>query len=379
MTNDEYNQYKEFLYKLKFNIMTLDDYEIIFNRLGGNGVIKYQKDDEWILYTMCHNLNSFEGSPKLYFYTETRTLYCYTKCNQGFDLYELIKKRFELQGENKSIYQCVKWLCNQLNIPFNFKDTSTKTNTNKYNWKSHLIKYTKNYSSNKNELKIYDKNILNYFEECYPLSWINENISLETMIKYGIRYYPYHDSIIIPCVDYKGDLCGIRERFMNPNAYCKYLPLEMIDGTSYEFPVNQTLYGLNYNSENIRHYGKVCLFEAEKATMQCDTYFGCKNFSVSLYGKSMSDTKAKQILALKPNEVIICLDFDYNNVTDENDNFTIEFEKFKNNIYRIGDYFKPYCEVTALISYSGHNKNDSPTDNGKEWYLSLFNNRENLY
>lgn len=112
--------------------------------------------------------------------------------------------------------------------------------------------------------------------------------------KYNIRYYPYHDSVIIPCLDEKGELVGIRERFLNPNSNVKYLPLSMLNGDSYEFPVNRVMYGLNYNAENINRYKKICIFESEKSVLQSDSYFGCKNFSIALYGKSMSKEKAKK-------------------------------------------------------------------------------------
>lgn len=378
MNTQEYNEFKEFIRKLKYDIMSLDDYEVIFNRLGGNGVIHSKQSEQWILYTMCHNVDPFEGSPKLYFYTETRTLYCYTKCNHSMDIFGLISKRFALKGENKSIYQSVKWLCEQLKIPFNFKSENIKTENNMYNWKSSLGKYLRNGSS-LCALTTYDKDVLDYFNDCYHDSWCQDNISILSMQKYQIKYYPWHDSVIIPCFDTEGNLCGIRERFLNPNTNVKYLPLSMLDGTSYNFPVNRTLYGLNFNAENIRKYKKVVLFEAEKSTLQTDTYFSCKNFSVSLYGKSMSKAKLKQLLSLGIEEVVIGLDFDYENVTDANGEFTLEFEDFKRNVYRIGDYFKPHCKVTAMISYEGHNKNDSPSDLGKEKYLELFNNRESLY
>lgn len=377
MTEQEYSQFKEFVYKLLYEVMTLEDYEIIMRRLNAPSPIK-SNSETWMYKSICHNIEPNKCKNNLAFYTESKTFYCFSECQTSYNIITLAEKRFNLIGEPKTRFECTKWICEQLNIPFNFKDNVKSSNTNKYNWQQSLSKYVR-IKNKEIELKVYDKNILNFFENDYHESWIKDHISIDSMRKYGIKYYPYHDSIIIPCFSQEGELCGIRERFLNPNSSVKYLPLSMLDGTSYEFPVNQTLYGMNYNSDNIRHYKKIVLGEAEKFTMQCDTYFGCKNYSVSLYGKSMSKTKVKQILELNPSEVIIALDFDYDFVTDENGDFTKEFLSFKRNVYRIGDYFKPYCKVSALISYGGHHKNDSPTDNGKEKYLELFNERENLY
>lgn len=377
MTEQEYSQFKEFIYKLLYKVMTLDDYELIMRRLKVPNPIK-SNDSTWMYKSICHNIDVNNCKNNLAFYTDSRSYYCFSECQCSYNLITLLEKRFELLGESKTRLQCVKWVCEQLNIPFQFKDEIKQSNVHKYNWQSTLSKYIKHKNS-VIELTIHDKSILDYFQNVYHESWIEDNISIETMDMYNIKYYPFHDSIVIPCYDQNGNLIGIRERFLNPNADRKYMPLSLLDGSSYEFPVNQTLYGLNYNSDNIRHYKKVVLGEAEKFNLQCATYFGCKNFACSLYGKSMSKYKLKQLLELGIEEVIIALDFDYDAVEDENGNFTKEFEMFKKNVYRIGDYFKAYCKVTALISYGGHNKHDSATDHGKEWYLELFNNRENLY
>ena len=370
MNEQEYNQFKDFINKLLYEITTIEDYELVISRLGIPAPIK-SNPQTWMYKSFCHNIDTHKCKNNLAFYTENRSFYCFSECQVSYNLVTLVEKRFDLIGEKKTRFQCVKWICEQLNIPFNFKEEIQKPNTNLYNWKG-LLKYTKKEKEN-SELKIYDKSILNYFEDCYPQSWIDDYISIDTMKKYGIKYYPYNDSVIIPCLNKDGNMVGIRQRFLNPYG-AKYLPLEMLDGMSYEFPVNKTLYGLNYNARNIEHYKKVVIGEAEKFTLQCDSIFSCKNYSVSLYGKSMSNAKLKQLLELGIEEVIIALDFDYKEVGDNKD-----FNAFKKNVYRIGNFFKPYCKVSSLISYGGHNKNDSPTDHGKDWYLELYNNREELY
>ena len=88
----------------------------------------------------------------------------------------------------------------------------------------------------------------------------------------------------------------------------------------------------------------------------------------------MSNSKLRQIIELGVDEVCIAIDFDYTEVGDNKD-----FNRFKDNIYRIGNYFKGFVKVTFLMSLGGHNKNDSPTDHGKEWYQELYDNRRELY
>jgi hypothetical protein len=72
--------------------------------------------------------------------------------------------------------------------------------------------------------------------------------------------------------------------------------------------------------------------------------------------------------------VIVGLDFDYLEVGDNE-----EFKTFENNTYTIADMFKGYCKVSALVSYGGHKLKDSPTDNGKDFYLNLYKEREVIY
>lgn len=384
MTQFEYERFKEFIDKLKYEILTLDDYELIFTELGGDDVIRYKSNTEWRMYTMCHNEYPMEGSVKLYFYLDDYRLKCYTKCSHSMDIIELVNKRFQLLGKKKSIPGCVKWICETCGIKFEFNDEKEPENdSDLYNWKSKLMKYVNKKPDPDFELIPIEESRLGYFQRVYHDSWLNDNISLETMEKYEILYYPYHDSIIIPCRDDTDRLIGIRERFLNPNSEIKYKPVRMLDGTSYKFPTNLVLYGYNHNHVAIKKHMKCVLFEAEKSTMQCNTYFGKDNFSTSLFGKAMSNEKRDLILKLGVSEVVLAFDFDYEQVGYYNENgeyvFTEEFENFKKNVYRAAEFFRGFCKVTALISYGGHKMHDSPSDNGKENYLSLYNEREELY
>lgn len=381
MDEVQFQAFKDFIYKLKYEILTLENYETIFIELCGVETIKYQGSDKWVLYTACHNINPLDGSPKLEFYLDTYNLKCYTHCGT-MDIIEFVKKRSELLGKKKSNIQAVKWICNLCNIKFDF--SVKESDPNVYNWRSKFGKYLRARNVNEPvELKVYDDSILEYFECVYHQEWIDEHISIQTMIKYEIGWYSYQNCITIPVRNSEGDLVGIRSRFMNPDDKIKYKPTKMLDGTEYKFPTNQVLYGLYYNQKAIKKYKKCVLFEAEKSTLQCDTYFGEDNFSDSMFGKTMSKEKRDLLIALGINEAIIAIDFDYEEVGYYNENdeyiFTKEFEEFKETVYKIGDWFKGFCKVTALISYRGHKMKDSPSDRGKERYLELYNNREELY
>jgi hypothetical protein len=104
MNSIDFEKFKDFISKLKYEYMSLDDYKKVFILLGGDDIIKYETNQKWVLYTMCHNINPFDGSPKLEFYLESKSLYCYTQCNCSMDIIELVRKRFEILGKPKQIF-----------------------------------------------------------------------------------------------------------------------------------------------------------------------------------------------------------------------------------------------------------------------------------
>lgn len=379
MTEQEYEKFNEFINTTLYETMTDDDYYEVMDSLDvpHNG---------HMFKTCCHNEDLSHAKYNLSLYNKTFT--CFSECNgEKYSLLSLVKKRFELIGESKSTIQCMKYICEVCDIPFDFNTKEVEVKR-KYNWK-YLKKYVKGHKEEIEEI-VYDESVLNMFEEIYTQEWIDDNISIETMKKYGIKFYIYQCCIIIPCRNIDGELIGIRGRYLRPDVEHKYFPVTILDGTQFKFPTNNSIYGLWITQHAIRKHKKVVIGEAEKFTMQCDTYYGDDNFAVSLYGKAMSEEKKLLLLQLGIEEVILCLDFDYiethvkdefGYVTDENGDYikTEEFDKFIKRLYLIGDYFKPFCKVTTLISYGRHKYKMTATDGGKGYYEKLYGEREELY
>lgn len=369
--------FNDFIKELLYNLMTDDDYTLVMDELGfpnphGTNPIMYK--------TGCHNIDFSQAKYNLAYYPESRSFYCFSECNKSFNLLDLVKQRFELIGESKTTFKCVKWICEKCNIPFDFSSEENKVI--EYDWKRDLYKYRKGKKKEVREEIILDDSILNYFQPIYHQSWIDDHITIETMQKYEIGYYPYLDAITIPTRNMKGDLVGVRGRFLNPNSEHKYCPIFMLDGTKLSFPTNDYLWGIWHTKVGIRKHRKVVLGESEKFVQQCESYYGEDNYSVGGFGRAFSDIKRNMILSLEPTEVIIAHDFDYDKVGDYvNGEWvkTKEFEKFEEFIMKTANYFKGYCKVTALVSYSGHKLKDCATDNGKEWYEELYKNREVIY
>ena len=373
MTDREYEKFCKFINKVLYEIMTLEDYDIIIRDLGG--IIRTKNDDYWTINTICHNIDG--GGSNLTFYIEDRVFYCFSQCNCNFSLLSLVKKRFELLDKKKSTTQCMKYICERLEIPFDFKIEEKKENKNLFNWKAQLFKYTQRGSISRPE-KVYDKDILKYFSNIYDESWISEGISETTLTKYHIQYYDRLNQIVIPCYNNCGNLIGIRIRNMNPKIAetdGKYRPIEMLNGDIYKFPTNDYFYGINYNEAEIRKRKTCILVESEKAVMKSDTWFGNKSITLGMYGHNLNRNRLKQLINLGISDLIICLDWDYYNVGDK------EYEKYVENVNKIYDMCCPYFKnIYVMINPSDHNEyyKQNPFDLSKAQYDEFWKVKEKI-
>ena len=373
MTEQEYEAFKNFIHELLYERMTLDDYEIIMRRLGAN-----KRGDRY--NTICHNING--GGYNLAFNKETRSFCCFSECSCSYSLLSLIKKRRELLGEPCSTYQSLKWLCNELGIEFNFKEEVKQVNTNIYKWQNSLLKYTKN--KNKNiELRVYNKKILNYFPKIYHTDWIDYGISEEVLDKYNIGWYNYKQQITIPCYRQNGDLIGIRVRNMNPEIDIKYIPLQLLDGTEFNFPTNEVFYGENFNWTNVQRTKSVILVESEKTVMKYESWYGAKNnICLGLYGSVLSNAKLKKLLSWNCETFYICLDSDFESIEySNNDGKITSYEKFEKKVMNIYNKLKPYAKSVYVIYNNLGFENCykySITDYTREQFEKIWNNKEKI-
>ena len=210
------------------------------------------------------------------------------------------------------------------------------------------------------------------FKEAYHQSWINEGISIETMSKYGIKYYIKDDKIVIPHYDINNNLVGIRGRALKEDdvlAGKKYMPL-MIEKKLYNHPLALNLFGLNHTKEAIKRIKKIIIFEAEKSVQQCDTYFKEDNFSIATCNMSISKWQRDMILSLNPKEVFIAFDKQF---SDPNTKEAYDFaEKLLKQAYPFTPYATTYViwDDMGILPYKA-----SPSDMGKEILLELMKNK----
>ena len=160
--------------------------------------------------------------------------------------------------------------------------------------------------------KFYNANILNYFnDKIFYGGWIDEGISIETMQKFGIRWYEYEKHIIIPHFNIDGKLVGIRRRSLKPeDSKNKYMP-EFLDGEYFEHPLGLNLYGIYENQETIKKKKKAIIVEGEKSVLLSDSYYGNNSITVATCGFHVSDWQLQQLLKLGVKEIYLGFDKDF--------------------------------------------------------------------
>ena len=379
MTEQDYNAFVNFIDKLLYEIMTLEDYEIILNRL--DIPIRVKTSERWGCATGCHNVNAYEGGSNLSFYTEDRTFHCFSSCSCNYNLITLVEQRFKLLGEPKKRIQCTKWICEQLNIPFEFNVEIKHENTTIYNWKANLDKYLNN-GYKVEELTVYDKTIpLQITDELYTQEWIDDHISEEAQAYYGIRYYKRLSQAVIFVYDALGQCVGIRVRNFRPEATAKYDLFRQLDGTEYKLNTSLVLYGEYQNGVNCRRKKQILLAENEKCVLQChDIYGKDDNCCHAMMGSVLSDHNLKTLVSYGAESIYILADSDFK-LEDEDEYDPKEYKKFEKKMIRWYKKLKPYFTNVYVIYNNIGLKNFykcSPTDKGSEIYWKLWDNKERL-
>lgn len=375
MTEQEYEAFKEFINKVLYEQMTEDDYYIVMRRLGVN-----HRGNRF--QSCCHHSNPNDGGYNLAFNPNSKSFMCFSQCSCSYSLLSLVKKHKELVDGKCSTWSAMKFICDQVNIPFNFKEEVKQVNTNIYKWQNSLLKYTKN--KNKNiELRVYNKKILNYFPKIYHTDWIDYGISEEVLDKYNIGWYNYKQQITIPCYRQNGDLIGIRVRNMNPEIDIKYIPLQLLDGTEFNFPTNEVFYGENFNWTNVQRTKSVILVESEKTVMKYESWYGAKNnICLGLYGSVLSNAKLKKLLSWNCETFYICLDSDFESIEySNNDGKITSYEKFEKKVMNIYNKLKPYAKSIYVIYNNLGFENCykySITDYTREQFEKIWNNKEKI-
>lgn len=328
----------------------------IVTKLGAN---RYQETNDAIIFpTICHHKNSEDAKMKLYYYPSTCSFHCYTDCGCSFNIYDLFKKRYELFGQDYNF----------------FKDIVLQIDTGDYIGDKYVelanyyesIYNSHNYNAEVNYKKL-NKGILNIYDKAYTSEWINDNISIEAMKVFNIRYSSLENKIIIPHYDINNNLIGVRGRTLNPEEleFGKYLPIKLGNKTL-SHALSYNLYGLNLNKNNIRAAKFAIVSEGEKSVLQFETMYGRdKNIVVAACGSSFHKYQLNLLLNLGVEKVLI--GFDKTGKTNK------EREQYFCKLKSLCNKYKNYCSMGFIYDFDNLLKNtQSPFDCNKETFEKLL-------
>lgn len=361
--------------------LTLTDYEQILHALGADTI--HKSNNVWTLNSLCHNKIPQDGGLNLRFYIDTKTFKCFSHdCDVG-DIIALVQTRQNLLGYEYSFIDAVNFCIDNSNIQIDNIRRKTPKKTSNFDYNTLWDRYIK-HENIYTETVIYDDNILRFFPKVYHQSFIDDNISIPTMEKYELCYYPRNQQVVIPVRDEDMQLIGLHSRNLIPDKVdigLKYQPTKLLDGTEYKFPTSMVLYGLGQNKENIRKTRTAILVESPKGVLQFEDILECNN-SVGLFGMSLSKYKRQLLLQLGVENFIIALDrqfkrwYNENKIDDSKD--CKEFLSYINTVNKIIDTLRGYGNIYVvcdkeckLLDYK-----DSPSDKGREVWEQLWKERE---
>lgn len=211
----------------------------------------------------------------------------------------------------------------------------------------------------KPELKTYDESILDQYPKQGNLRFLKDHISLETQMKFGIRYSIESQRILIPIRDIFGSLAGLKARRnyeTDSEDDPKYL---------YELPCQKSmlLYGAYENYQHLMNADKIVIGEAEKFVQACDSYG--YNSAVSMMGNTLSVEQVKILLGFNAKEYCFMMD----------EGLDIQV------IYRNAELLKSFAAMREVkITYFDYRdslsvgEKESPTDGGKENFYYILEN-----
>lgn len=344
--------------------------ELLKGVLAQFNVQPVDENDSMIIFpTCCHNLDG--GSPKLYYYKDTRLFHCFTECGSTFDIFTLLKKMMALRGKEITLVQAIE-LCD-LDIS-NYQDQGKDLFADCTTDIQYMQRMNGTYIRKIDELnfKTYDKNILKRYSFDYLglMPWIEEGISVEALQKFNIKYDNYNHAIIIPNFDYSGELIGVRARYFRPEDVLKgkYRPV-FNNGVLYNHPTGKTFYGIYENKQNIERKHMCVIFEGEKSVLRYGSiYGGANNIALATLGQNITKDHIQYLLKMKVTHIILAYDTDYEDYE--------QLHEIENKYIQKAKILSPYFNVSILMDYDfllPHKS--SPIDGGKEIFERILKNR----
>ena len=326
----------------------------------------YEETSDYIIFpTCCHNLTG--GSPKLYYYKDSKLFHCFTECNDTFDIFTLLQRMYKLRGQDITLREAVSVCDLNVDEPLNVEAHDNSAEDIRYmqtlNHRNLMTPLT---------FKTYDAKVLNNYSFDYIglMPWIQEGISIEALQKFNIRYDKKRDAIIIPNFNYSGDLIGLRARFFREEdiAKGKYRPV-YDNGILYNHPTGVTFYGIYENKEAISRKHIAVIFEGEKSVLHYGSIYGANNnIALATLGQNITRNHIQALLMLKVSDVILAYDTDY----EDYKQLAVVEQKY----IEKAKILAPYFNVSILMDYDFLLPYKSiPIDGGRDNFEKILKNR----
>lgn len=366
--------------------ISVDDVITILTELGAQEVLNYaDTKGHLITNTICHNIS--DGKLKLYYFTEDKegnpkgTFHCFTACGDSFNIYDLVKRNFELRNIEMKFNEIINWICSKLGIE-NSGYSKPDGFGHREAVKNEELEYLKKFDRKKinvPETKIHDERILYKFSDYKHPSWLEEGISKEAMDYWEVKYDFVNHGIILPYRDRNGYLASLKVRNLDDSKIklgYKYIPYQTFGENKilYSVPTQFHLFGLYQNEEYIRKIKKVALFESEKSLYKLESWYGRRNFGLSLFGSNLSQWHIQTIISLGVQEVLICLDREYKDIDSE------ECRIYQQKILRMCQSLVNYVKVSVIVDREGLTPyKSSPVDLSQEIFETLCDQKQIIY
>lgn len=312
--------------------------------------LRNETDEYYVFSSVCHQSNS----SKVHLYKSTNTIFCFVCGN--IDLISIVQEQ-----EGLAFQDAIDFIVNlfQLN-----KKSFGRPERLEYKRKEIQQKEI----DIKEKLPTYNNSILNTFVDYQPYEWVKEDISIDTMKQFEIKFNIESNAIIMPIRDDEDNLVGIRCRNLDEDKierFGKYgVYTDALSGISYKCLTGRLLYGLNKNKEKIMECKKIIIVEGEKSVLKSKSWFGCNDITVASYGCNLTNYQIEIIKSLGVKDIIFMYD------REEDDKINKKMEKVYRKCALFFDvyYIKDYGD---LIDYK-----DSPLDKGEKIYKKILNNIE---
>lgn len=340
--------------------LTIQNIIHIVEDLGGK--LYKQSKKECIFYSCCHHISPLEHKPKLYYYADTNSFFCYS-CSRAFDIIALVQARWDLLHKSYTFGDVLSYICHSTGINTEYVQPTPKTDN--IPWQDIMEKYGVFNNVIKPELQHYDKRILNAFPKEYPLDWITEGITIEAMDMFNIRYYDLCNQTIIPCFDNYNNLIGIRVRNWKPSN-AKYDVLRLVENKQqFKCYTNYVLYGFNITQYAIASSRTVMIAESEKAVLKLYSWYGHKANIVGLFGGHLNKYRRDMLINIGIDNVFIIPDYDPQNKEE-----SIRWIKKQQ---QLAKQFSGFCKVFIVPNYE-HKiiRKNNATDSDRKTFELLF-------